>query len=81
MELFLYIVATILASIKQIQLMLSSQYTVGAPVWSAKDSMYIRITLFFLTALYMHIIYPYVQLDSIYGWICVSRKIETPIRV
>ena len=49
---------TILSSTTEIRLVLYSQCYVGAPVWSAKASMYLRITLVFLTALYIHIIYP-----------------------
>ena len=49
---------SILYSKSEIQLVLSSQCNVGAPVWSNKAYMYIRITLFFLTSLYMNIIYP-----------------------
>ena len=45
---------TLLALTTEMQLVLSSQCTVGAPVWSATASMYVRITLFFVTALYIH---------------------------
>ena len=58
---------TILSSTTETKLVLSSQCTVGAPVWSAKSSMYLRITLVFLTALYMHLIYPSVESDAIAG--------------
>ena len=58
---------TILASTAEIQLWLSSQCTVGAPVWIAKASMYLRIALVFFTDLYMHIIYPSVESDYISG--------------
>ena len=58
---------TLLASTKEIQLVLYYQCTVGAPVWSANVSMYLRINLFFLTALYMHIISPSVESEAIYG--------------
>ena len=47
--------------------LLSLQYTVGEPVLSAKAFMYLRINLVFLTALYMHLIYPSVELDAISG--------------
>ena len=50
-----------LVSTKETQLVLSYQYTVGAPVCSAKASMYLHITLVFFTALYMHLIYPSVE--------------------
>ena len=52
---------TILASTKEIQLVVSSQCNVGAPVRIAKDYIYLRITLVFLTYLYMHLIYPSVE--------------------
>ena len=58
---------TLLSSTKEIQLVLSFQYTVGAPVWNAKASMYLRIIFFFFTALYMHLIYPSLELDAIAG--------------
>ena len=49
---------TILASTTEIQPVLSTQCTVGATVWSAKYSVYLQITLVFLTSLYMHLISP-----------------------
>ena len=52
---------TLLASTIEIQLVLSSQCTVGAHVWSTKASMYLRITLVFLTDLYMYQISPSVD--------------------
>ena len=52
---------TILASTTEIKLVLYSQCTVVAPVWSAKASIYLQINLVFLTALYIHIIYPSVE--------------------
>ena len=55
---------TILASTTEIKRELSSQCTVGAPVWSAKSSMYLRITLVLLTALYMHIVYISVESEA-----------------
>ena len=64
---YLNIGETLLASTTEIQLVLYSQYNVVAPVWSEKDSMYLRITLVFLTALYMHLIYPSVESDAIAG--------------
>ena len=48
----------ILSSTTEIQLVLSSQCTVCAPVWSDKSSMYLRITFILLTVLYMNLIYP-----------------------
>ena len=41
---FLNLGVTLLAFTTQIQILLSSQYTVGAPVWSAKYFMYLQIT-------------------------------------
>ena len=58
---------TLLASTQEIQLVLSSQFTVGAPLWSSKASMYLWITLVFLTDLYMHLISPSVESDAIAG--------------
>ena len=58
---------TLLASKTEIQLVLSFQYNVGAPVWSDKASMDLRTTLVFLTALYMHLISTSVESDSIAG--------------
>ena len=58
---------TIFASTTEIKLYLSSQCTIGAPVWSAKDSMYLRITLVFFTDFYMHLIYPSLESDAISG--------------
>ena len=54
---------TILASITEIETVLSSQSTVGAPVWNAKASMYLHTALVFLTDFYMHLISPPVELD------------------
>ena len=58
---------TILASTTEIQLVLYSQCTVGAPVWSDKASMYLQVNLVFLTALYVHLISPSVESDAIAG--------------
>ena len=49
---------TSIASTTKKQLVLFSQFTVGAQVWSDRDYMYLYITLVFFTALYMHLIYP-----------------------
>ena len=49
---------TILDSTTEIQLVLSYQCTVSAPVLSAKDTMYLCIYLSFLKSFYMHLIYP-----------------------
>ena len=68
---------TILTSTPEIQLVLSSKFTVGVPVWSAKASMYLRITVVFLTALYMHLISPSVDSDAI----CTFQHTPTPSRV
>ena len=56
---------TILASTTERQLVLSYQCTVGAPVWSAKASIYLWIYLVLFTALYMNLIYPPVESDAI----------------
>ena len=58
---------TLLASTAEIQLVLSYQCTVGAPVWSAKALMYLRTTLVLLTDLYLHLIYPSADSDAISG--------------
>ena len=65
---------THLASTTEIQLVLSSQFTVGAPVWSAKSSVYLRITLVLLKAFYMRLISTPVESDNIAGWICISIR-------
>ena len=57
MSIFLTLGVTILASITEIQVVLSSELTVGAPVWSAKAYIYTWMTLFFLTYLYMHLFF------------------------
>ena len=49
---------TISASTPEIQLVLSSQCTIGAPVWSYKASVYLRMDLVLVTAWYMHLISP-----------------------
>ena len=72
---------TILASIAEIQLLLSSQYTISSPVCSAKESMYPRMTLVLLTALFMHLISPSVGSDSIADRICAFQQTSTPSRV
>ena len=58
---------SILASTTEIQLALSSQYTVGKTVHSARTSMYLRITLVLLTDLYMHLIYTSAEPEAIAG--------------
>ena len=58
---------TALASTTGMQLVLSSQFIVGALVCSAKASVYFQITLFFFTDLYMHLISPSVESDAIAG--------------
>ena len=60
---------TILASTTEIKLVLYSQCTVGAPVWSARYYMYLQTTLVFLTDLYMHIISTPVESEAISGLI------------
>ena len=56
-----------LASTTEIQLVLSSQFNVGSPLWIDKASMYLRVTLVFLTDLYMHLISPSVESEAIDG--------------
>ena len=72
---------TILAPKTEIQLVLYSQCTVSAPVWGAKASMYLRMTLVLFTDLYMHLISTSVYSDDISGWICTFQQTSTPIRV
>ena len=69
---------TILDSTTEIQLVLSSQCTVGSPVWNAKAPMYLWITLVLLTAFYMHLISLSVDSDAIYGWFFNFQKTSTP---
>ena len=57
----------LLSSTTDIQLVLSSQCNVSAPVWNYKASMYLWITLVLLTSLYMHLISLLVGLDAIAG--------------
>ena len=77
----LTLVVTILDSTTDIKLVLYYQCAVGAPVWSAKDSMYIWIPLVLLTTLYMHLICPSVESEAIAGWIYNFQQISTPSRV
>ena len=63
----LTLVVIILALTAEIQLLLSYQCTIGAPVRSDENSMYLRINFVFLTALYMHLISPSVESDAIAG--------------
>ena len=58
---------TRLASTAEIQRLMSSWCTSGAPVWDAKAYMYLQTALVFLTALYMHIISPSVKSEAISG--------------
>ena len=69
---------TILSSTTDIQRVLSYQCSFGAPVWSDKSSTYLRITLVFLTALYMHLTSPSVESDAIAGRICTFQQTATP---
>ena len=71
----LTLVVTILASTTYIQLLLSYQCNVGAPVLSTKASMYLSKNFVFLTALYMHLLSPSVDSDYIAGRICTFRHI------
>ena len=58
---------TILASAAEIQLVLYYQCTGGAPVRSTNAYIYLWITLVFLKALYMHLIYQSVESEAISG--------------
>ena len=66
-SIFKTIGVTLLCSTTEIQLVLSSQCSVGEPVWSAKASIYLEITLVLLRALYMYLIFPSVDSDAIAG--------------
>ena len=67
MSMFLTLGVTILDSTRELQLVLSYQCTVCAPVRSANTSVYIQITLVFLTASYMRPISPSVDSEAIAG--------------
>ena len=64
---FLNLRRNILYSTTEIQLVLSYQFTVGAPVWIFKASIYLQIDLVFLTEFYMHIISPSVESEATVG--------------
>ena len=64
---YLTLGVTILDSTTEMHLVLSFQFTVGAPVWRSRDSIYLLISLAFMTALYMHLIYPSLESEAIYG--------------
>ena len=51
------------------------QGTVSAPVWSDKAYIYLRISLFFLAALYMHLVYPSVESEVTAVLICTFHNI------
>ena len=61
---------SILASTTEIQILLSSQCTVHESVWSAKATMQCQISVVFLIALYMYLIYPSVESEATAGCIC-----------
>ena len=63
------------------QLVLSYQCTVGAPLWSAKDFIYIWMALVLLIYLYMHIIYPPMESEATAGSIYTFQRNANPIRV
>ena len=69
------------ASTKETKLVLYSQCTVGVPIWSFKAYMYLWIVFVIFTYLYMHIISPSVESDSIAGRICTFHHTSTPIIV
>ena len=65
----LTISVTILDSKTAIKYVLYYQSTVGAAVWRAKASMYLQISLVFLTAFYIHLIYLSVESKATSGCI------------
>ena len=67
MSMCLTLGVTLLYSTIDIKMLLSSQITVGAPVWSARAYMYLWIILVLLKALYMHLISTSVESEDIYG--------------
>ena len=56
---------TLLASTTEIKLVLSYQFTAGAPVWSAKASVYLLIALVLLTELYIYLFSPSSESEAI----------------
>ena len=58
---YLTLGVTILSSISEIQLLLYSQCSVGAPVGIAKASMYLRMALVLLAVLCLNLISPSVE--------------------
>ena len=58
---------TLIVSRTKMQLVFYSRCNIGAPVWSAKDSIYLGMALVFLKALYMHIISPSVDSEDTAG--------------
>ena len=69
----------LLASTADIQLFY--QYTIGEPVWIYMSYMYLCITLVLLTDLYMHLVYPCVESEAVFDWVCALKQIETLSRV
>ena len=67
MSMCLALGVTILASTTEIKLVLSSQCTVGEPVWNDRASMYLQITLVLFKTLIMHIVSPSVESEDIAG--------------
>ena len=61
---------TILSSTTERQLLLYSQCTVGALVWSAKVSAKLHIDLFLLKALKINLVYLPVESEYTTGCIC-----------
>ena len=74
----LMIGVTILASTKEMQIVLPSQCTVVETLWRARASMYLQITLVFFTSLYMNIISSSVESEAIARWICNFCQKATP---
>ena len=67
MSMYLTLGVSLLDSTTEIQFVFSYQCNFGVPVWSANASMYLRIALFLLTALYMYLIYSSMDSDSTSG--------------
>ena len=56
---------TLLDSTIETQLVLYSQFIIGAPVWNDKVSVYLRISLVLLAYFYMYLIHPSVESQAI----------------
>ena len=72
---------TLLSSTIDMKPVLYSQCTVGSPVWSSNAPIQHQITLVFLAALYMHLIYPSVEYEATSICICTLNQTENTRRV